>query len=124
MKPVALIVEDDTELNEIFALALEEAGYVSQIVTDGEKALAQLKELTPALIILDLHLPFVSGEAVFEYVKADSRFDSAWVVLATADSHRAQQLQDQVDWVLLKPISFTQLRNLTQRLLTRTKNNE
>lgn len=124
MKPVALIVEDDTELNEIFALAIEEAGYTTQIVTDGEKALVQLRELTPALIILDLHLPFVSGETVFEYVKADSRFDAAWVVLATADSHRAQQLQDQVDWVLLKPISFTQLRNLTQRLLTHTKNNE
>lgn len=124
MKPVALIVEDDTELNEIFALAIEEAGYTTQIVTDGEKALAELRELTPALIILDLHLPFVSGEMVFEYIKQEPRFDSAWVVLATADSHRAQQLQDQVDWVLLKPISFTQLRNLTQRLLTHTKNTE
>jgi DNA-binding response OmpR family regulator len=115
-KPLALIVEDNVEQNRIFAVALTEAGYEAIVVTRGDVALQQLAEITPELIILDLHLPAVSGEEVLRAVRDDTRFQQTQVILTTADAQRADYLKRDADLVLLKPVSFTQLRDLSKRL--------
>lgn len=121
MNSLAFIIEDDPALSEIFTVALEEAGYTVEALMDGETAMARLALSTPAVIILDLHLPYVSGETIFHFIHGEKRLQSAWLVLATADFRRADLFQGKADWVLLKPISFTQLRDLTHRLLANPK---
>jgi DNA-binding response OmpR family regulator len=116
-KPVALIVEDDPDLIHIFARALELSEYQTSTVGDGNEAIKLLSEIVPDIVVLDLHLPGVSGNEVLESIRADIRLAQTRVILATADYHTAEELRSEADLVLLKPISFKQLRDLSARLL-------
>lgn len=115
-KPLALIVEDDQQLNHLFGLTLKSDFDLVQFY-DGSQALAYLKQRIPSLIVLDMNLPGVSGANILEYVRADERLGQTRVILATADALQADVLSDQADIVLLKPISPTQLKDLAKRIL-------
>jgi DNA-binding response OmpR family regulator len=114
--PFALIVEDDIKLATIFAEALRIAEFETEIVLDGQAALNRLAATTPAVVVLDLHLPRVSGSELLAQIRADIRLAKTRVMLATADPLMAESLRGQADLVLIKPISFHQLRDLAKRL--------
>jgi two-component system, cell cycle response regulator DivK len=114
--PLALIIEDDENLADIFSLALRRAQFEVEIVQEGDKALTRLTEVVPAIVILDLHLPHVSGETILHQLRADQRLAGTRVILATADAFLAGELREEADLVLLKPISPGQLRELASRL--------
>jgi DNA-binding response OmpR family regulator len=114
--PLALIIEDDENLADIFSLALRRAQFEVEIVQEGDKALTRLTEIVPAIVILDLHLPHVSGEIILQQLRADQRLANTRVILATADAFLAGELREEADLVLLKPISPGQLRELASRL--------
>ena len=112
----AMIIEDNGDLAIIFSEILQAAGFDTDIVQDGDTALVLLKASRPDIIILDLHMPHVSGDAILERIRSDERLADTQVIIATADPRRANVLKDQTDLVLLKPITFGQLRDLTARL--------
>jgi len=114
--PPALVIEDDFGLITIFAKALEMAGFEVKAITDGGEALQYLKTTTPEVIVLDLHLPTLSGIEIFNYFHTKTRFSKTRVIIATADLAAANTLGQDVDLVLVKPISFNQLRDLAMRL--------
>jgi CheY-like chemotaxis protein len=68
------------------------------------------------VVVLDLHLPYLSGKELLYHIRADQRLGQTRVILATADSVLAESLQEEADLVLLKPISPSQLRDLAIRL--------
>ena len=113
---LALIIEDDEFLAEIFSLTLQEAEFEIEIIRDGQVALTRLATLTPALVVLDLHLPHISGVDILHQIRADERLAETRVMLATADAIMAENLREDADLVLLKPISTNQLRELAKRL--------
>jgi len=114
-RPLVLIVEDDPQLSKIFTLTLSEA-FETETITDGAQALIRLEAVIPRLVVLDINLPGISGADILRSIRADSRFESTRVILATADSRQASELQDRADIVLLKPISISQLREFANRL--------
>ena len=118
MKELALIIEDDEDLASIFAEALRGIGYEVELVADGRAAQERLKSgVTPFLILLDMHLPHVSGgDILTKIIKTDERFSKTMVIITTADARMGDTYGDLVDFVLIKPISFVQLRDLTARL--------
>lgn len=113
---LALIVEDERDLAEIFNEALLAAGYETRAAASGPEALEQLAQIVPDLIILDLHLPGLDGGQVLSQIKADERLKKSRVMLTTADAQFARTLEKKADFVLLKPVSFSQLRDLAMRL--------
>jgi DNA-binding response OmpR family regulator len=114
-KPLVFIVEDDPHLSQIFTITLSES-FETESITDGAHALIRLHEVVPNLVVLDINLPGASGAQILHVIRADSRFESTRVILATADFRQADELQDKADIVLLKPISIMQLRELANRL--------
>lgn len=114
--PFALIIEDDYDASLIFAEALQAAGFETEIIRSGDTALARLAATTPDAVVLDLHMPHVSGVDIMEQIRADERLAETQVIVATADPRLADILQDDADLVLIKPISFSQLRDLAARL--------
>jgi CheY-like chemotaxis protein len=114
-KPLALVIEDNDKLSQIFSLTLQ-TEFEIEAITDGKAALQRLSEIVPDLIILDLHLPNVSGHELLKYVRADARMAKTRVILTTADERQSEALQDLADIVLLKPISPVQLRELATRM--------
>jgi CheY-like chemotaxis protein len=65
-----LFVDDDQAMREVVALILGEEGYEVSTAADGLEALAQLRSVTPDLIISDLHMPGMSG---FEFLSVVRR---------------------------------------------------
>ena len=114
-KKLALIIEDDPAQQTIFSRAVEMANFNTEVIGNGGEALKRLGEVVPDLVILDLHLPTVSGDEILVSIRADERLASVPVILATADPILAETLADTSDLVLLKPISFNQLRDLASR---------
>jgi CheY-like chemotaxis protein len=112
----ALIIEDDAYLAEIFTRALESVGFQTEWLQDGRAALARLSQTTPAVITLDLHLPHVSGRDLLSYIRREPRLAKTRVILTTADALSAELVAPEAELVLLKPISFSQLRELAGRL--------
>ena len=116
-KPLALIIEDHEMLSSLFDEALTEAGYETEVALHGQIASERLQEIAPYLILLDLHLPHVSGAELLKQIRADSRLDDTRIIVASADGTWSANLDDKVDFVLNKPVSYVQLRTLTSRLL-------
>lgn len=112
---LALVIEDDPAQQDIFTQAIKMAGFNVEGIDNGQEALDRLKEVVPELVILDLHLPNVSGDEILASIRADERLATVPVILATADPILAETLSESSDLVLLKPISFTQLRDLASR---------
>lgn len=113
---LALIVEDDEDLHEVFRQALAAAGFATESALDGRAALEFLERIAPSVVILDLHLPFVSGETILKKIRSTPSLENVQVVITTADAAAAEFLRNQADLVLVKPISYIQLRDLTKRL--------
>jgi CheY-like chemotaxis protein len=114
-KPFGIVIEDYEDTANVFRWALDMAGYDVEIVKDGAVAQKRLQEIVPDLIILDIHIPNISGDKLLNQIRADERLSKSLVFLATADANMAAQLRDQAELVLLKPISPTQLRDLAER---------
>ncbi len=115
--PLLIIVEDDPVQNQIFTITLKD-DFEVETYTDGDSASARLDEVTPSLLILDLHLPGLQGKDILAQVRRDERLADTRVILTTADEQQADMLRPEVDLVLLKPISPGQLKELSKRLST------
>lgn len=113
--PLAMIVEDDPTLIDIFAMALQSAGYSVEKYNDGESALRRLRQVAPYMLVLDLHLPHISGEEIVDVIQATPRLSDVIVIITSADTVLTSFLRDRVELVLEKPVSFYQLRELTVR---------
>lgn len=117
MSTLALIIEDDEDLASIFAEALRGVGFEVEHVADGKLAQERLKNgMVPHLILLDMHLPHVSGADLLTDIKNNDQFNDTTIIITTADARMGETYGDMADFVLIKPISFVQLRDLTSRL--------
>ena len=114
--PLAMIAEDDPKLGIIYETALQQAGYATYLDKRGDQLLDDLPGLDPALIILDMQLPYASGADILHQIRADKRWDKVPVIVATADLHAAKSLQGQADHVLLKPVSIARLLEIISHL--------
>lgn len=119
-KPIALVIEDNEDLNAIFSSALEQAGYAVHSVFNGAAAEQFLENTIPSIITLDLHMPVMSGDVVLRHIRTDERLKSVRVIVTTADATFADGLQFKPELVLLKPISFSQLSQLASRFAPKT----
>ena len=115
-KPYALIVEDDPHLVKIFEAVLKESGFETESDTEGNLVMEKLSRRKPSLIILDLHMPFAAGADILHQIRSDQRWVRTPVVITTADLYLAKSLQGQVDEILIKPVSVSQLREVALRL--------
>lgn len=116
MSELALVIEDDEDLAEIFGQALRSADFTVEIIRDGLTAQERIRQVEPTVITLDMHIPHVSGSTLLNQIKADERLAKTRVVVATADAQMGEAMRGVADLVLIKPITFTQLRDLTFRL--------
>ncbi len=64
-----LIIEDDEELAPLIGQALKEGGHSSQVALDGVQAMALVRQMHPALIILDFLFPAGGGAAFHQRLR-------------------------------------------------------
>ena len=68
----AILVVEDNELNlRLFCDLLNAHGFSAHPIRDGRDAVEKAREVRPALIIMDIQLPHVSGLDLIRQIKAD-----------------------------------------------------
>ncbi|MEM7344388.1 MAG: response regulator [Chloroflexota bacterium] len=115
-KSGVLIIEDDLALAEIFSTILQYSGFDTEVISDGQVAMDRLENTSPDLVILDLHLPNVTGPLILEYIRGNEYLDQTKVIIATADLVLVQDVQSQADALLTKPISPSSLISTVKQL--------
>jgi CheY-like chemotaxis protein len=122
MIPLALVAEDSADQAYIFRKALFMSGYQVEVVNNGVAASLRLQEIVPRIVVLDLHLPGISGEKLLQQIRSDERLKDTKTFLITGDAGLAEKLRDSATITLLKPISFAQLSMLATKFLPKTGN--
>jgi CheY-like chemotaxis protein len=121
LKPI-LLVEDDKRDLELTLIALERSQLANDVIVlrDGAMALDYLRregeyadraEGNPAVILLDLKLPKVTGLEVLQAVRADSGLRSIPVVMLTSSQEESDVLRSYefgVNAYVVKPVAFDQ----------------
>jgi DNA-binding response OmpR family regulator len=113
---LAWVIEDDEAHAKLFCEALLQAGYQVEVIRDGRAALARFAQGIPAVVVLDINLPYIAGTDILRHIRGDKRLAKVRVIIASADERIAATLHNDADLVLIKPISYPQLRDLSQRL--------
>ncbi|HZY00505.1 MAG TPA: response regulator [Dermatophilaceae bacterium] len=81
---VILIADDDRDILDLVVFKLNQAGFDTVAVTDGDAALAAIEADPPRLAVLDIMMPGMSGLEVLEKVRANEAISDLDVILLTA----------------------------------------
>lgn len=103
--PQALVVDDDPEVRITLGRVLEQAGYRVLLAPDGKEAGLLYRRVRPDLVILDYHLPDLTGEALLETIRRPG--DPAVVLVITGDADprlAVRVLQKGADGFVRKPL--------------------
>jgi two-component system phosphate regulon response regulator PhoB len=107
-----LVVDDEADIVALVAYHLVKAGYRVSTASSGSEALTSARQERPALIVLDLNLPGVSGFEVLEQLRAASATKDIAVLMLTArreEQDRIRGLALGADDYLTKPFSPQEL---------------
>ena len=107
-----LVVDDESDIVALVAYHLAKAGYKVSTASTGADALGLARQERPALIVLDLMLPGMSGYQVLEQLRADATTHDVAVLMLTArreEADRIQGLSLGADDYLTKPFSPQEL---------------
>lgn len=115
-KPFALIIDDDRDIVALFRHVMDMAGYRTEIILHGKTAVERLLTSKPDIVLLDLNLPGVSGKELLHLIRSHDRLKNTKVIVITGHSHIAQDLEEEPDLVLFKPVNLEQLTELVERL--------
>ena len=102
-----LVVEDDAALNRLFCQFVELAGHSVHHALDGGSALLAAEEHPPALVLLDLMLPDITGYEVCKELKRSDRTSTVTVVMVTAmgdEESRRRGMECGATEYLVKPV--------------------
>lgn len=118
-KPIALVIDDDQDLSEVFSLALDFAGFDTEIINDSTQAMERITARKPLLITLDMQMPLVSGVDILRKIRADDELKHIKVLMVTANERASntQEIDMLADVILIKPITFSQLKDMAGRLV-------
>jgi diguanylate cyclase (GGDEF)-like protein len=89
-----LVVEDDEATRGALRALLDDAGYVCDEASDGERALVAMRDARFDLVVLDLGLPGISGADVHHHLRRDPRTRFLPIVFLTAYSDRQVKLAE------------------------------
>ncbi|MBI5670041.1 MAG: response regulator [Chloroflexi bacterium] len=117
MTPHALIVEDNAELSGLLADILTMMNIHADIAGDGRIATEKLAATVPDVVLLDMHIPFISGGHLLDQIRHDCRLADTRVLVITADALQAERARVDADVVFLKPVSMEQIQDILPRLV-------
>ncbi|CAN5753085.1 N/A [soil metagenome] len=106
--PTVLLVDDDNDTVELLAMVLERAGYRVLHAANGQEALLLLTQEIPALILLDIEMPVMTGQQFREQQRRDSELVRIPTIVMTG-SREEPVLDVAVRAVLHKPFTVAKL---------------
>jgi CheY-like chemotaxis protein len=115
-----MVVEDDQPILDLMDLMIQKLGYEPVLVANGLEALELIRKEPPALILLDIMMVPINGWEFLDRLRGDIGMREMPVILFTASplvDEKAEQLKDPFLSVLIKPVSFGELKAGIARFL-------
>jgi CheY-like chemotaxis protein len=116
-----LVVEDETNVRKLVSVNLSGRGHQLFEAKDGAQALAELHAHPPALMVLDIKLPDVTGWDLLDKISKDTTIKGDFPVLvitaSITDAYLDRGRYPPVTEILIKPFSTTELLSAVDRAL-------
>jgi len=115
-----LVIEDNTDCRELFAVLIRHFGFQVVEADDGEIGVQKALSEKPDLIFMDIGLPSMSGIEAMACLRASAKTKNIPVIMCsawTAERHREAALQSGAQAVISKPVSMDRLQKLLLRYL-------
>ncbi|MFO7975664.1 MAG: response regulator [Candidatus Hydrogenedentota bacterium] len=126
-KPKILIVDDEPDVVTLIERALENEGFESVAAYDGISALDIAESEAPAVILLDIMMPMMSGYEVCEHLKANPQTHNIPIICVTS-AHTPEAFarcrQAGANGLLTKPFSPAELIAQIKRQLAKSEEHE
>jgi two-component system response regulator RegX3 len=116
-----LIVEDEESLADSVRYNLEREGYQVTVAGDGREALDRFRRESPALVILDLMLPELSGLDVCRTIRSESDVPIIMVTAKDSEADKVTGLELGADDYVTKPFSVRELVSRVRAHLRRSR---
>jgi len=116
-----LVVEDEASLADTVRYNLEREGYAVTVAPDGRAALERFRVDEPALVILDLMLPEVSGLDICRAIRAESDVPIIMVTAKDSEADKVAGLELGADDYVTKPFSVRELVSRVRANLRRVR---
>jgi signal transduction histidine kinase len=118
-RPLIMVVDDEDDSRDSIAETLEAQGYDVVVAANGAEALAQLRRGTrPSLMLVDMNMPVMDGEALCDACSADPELASIPLLAVTGDAAAAfRASRHSLAGVLLKPFRTQALVDTVSRVV-------
>ncbi len=116
-----VIIEDEPDTAEMYAEMMRISGYEVVKFFGGSSAVAQIAELKPSAVVLDLMMPDISGLEVLQYMKAEPSLSDIPVIIVsgkTLPTDIDEGLKAGASVYLTKPVSFSDFKKAIDDAVT------
>jgi len=117
-----LVVEDESAIQELIALNLEQAGQTAILAGSAEEAWGRIQASLPDLVLLDWMLPGQSGIEFARRLRSEARTKSLPIIMLTArgeEEDKLRGLDTGADDYITKPFSTKELQARIKAVLRR-----
>ncbi len=119
-----LVVDDEIKIIEVVKSYLEKTGFKAVCAMNGTDALCLFEKLSPALVILDLMLPDISGEDICREIRKKSRVPIIMLTAKIEDEDIVDGFGLGADDYLTKPFSPRQLMARVDAVMRRVSDED
>ncbi|AGX43066.1 response regulator transcription factor [Clostridium saccharobutylicum] len=119
-----LIVEDNKDLNILLSNIIKEAGYLTKSLYDGLDVIKEFKENKYDMVILDIMLPYKSGDMILKEIRKD--YDVPVIIISAKDltGTKVYMLKNGADDYITKPFDIDEVIARIETNLRRYKNSK
>ena len=107
--PLILVVDDEQSYRDALSIALQREGFLVETAADGVEAIARFEATRPALVLLDVMLPKISGVDVCRDLRARSRVPIIMVTARNSEIDAVVGLEVGADDYVTKPFRLREL---------------
>jgi two-component system response regulator RegX3 len=121
--PTILVVDDEQSYRDALSVALEREGFIVETAADGAEAILRFEAARPALVLLDVMLPQMSGVDVCRELRTRSQVPIIMVTARNAEIDAVVGLEVGADDYVTKPFRLRELVARVRAALRRAPSN-
>ncbi len=108
-KKKILVVEDNSDVRRLYAIALNQHGYEVKLAANGAEALTRIEDERPDLMVLDVFMPIMNGFEVIDKITLSSGAPIPVIVISGQATESESLTRDSILAWLSKPVALTEL---------------